>query len=348
MGWTPRAARAAVAAVAACALGVAYDFAGAPERAHAAAPIRLALASLAPEGTPWGDSLQAIKARIEKESEGRIKVVLFLGGRRGTDRDAIEEMRAGKLQGAAIVAGNLAAEVPELELLELPFLFRDSGEADLAVAEVMDAVVRRRLDERGLVLYAWSENGWRSVGSRAKPIRSPDDLAGMKVRAQETDLNVAFWRSLGAAPVGVPTHEVLAALAAGTIEGFDQTPVYTAAAGWQGQIKSYTLTEHTYQPALVVFTKRFIDGLPEDLREVVLRDGAEVGRANREKVRALSAELSRDLGPGVSIIRPTPEERERFRERTAKVYEPYRSGALGPLLARIEAAVRARRAREGR
>jgi len=346
---TPRLRSATVIVASAVLLAiVALGLRGAPEAAAAPAPIRMAIATLAPEGTPWGDALVEIKTRIEAASAGRLKVVLFLGGRRGNDREMLDELRGGKLHGAALIAGTLAAEVPELELFELPFLFRDLEEVDLVVDGVAQTFMPALFEQHGLVGYAWSENGLRSIASRGKPVRRPEDLAGMKMRATESAVSLAFWRSLGATPIAMPPQEVIAALAAGTLDGLDQAPVYLVATGWHERLTSLTLTEHIYQPGIMVYAKPFLDALPADLREIVLRDGPESARRNRAAIRAAAAEVTRDLEGKISLIRPTAEEREAFRGRTAPLYEAYRKGPLGPTLARIEAALEAHRATKGK
>lgn len=302
-------------------------------------PVRLGLATLAPEGTPWGEQLKEVKARIEKRSEGRLKVILYLGGRRGTESDMLAEVKAGKLQGAGLSGGALATEAPELEVVELPFLLRSVDEADHVMDHVLGERLRRRLEERGFVAHAFSENGWRSIGTRSRRVVKPADLQGLKVRAQESAGNVAFWRAVGAEPIEIPTVEVVGALASGALEGFDQTPVYMVASGWHGQIKHFTLTEHIFQPAIVIYGKPFLDGLPADLREILLADRDETTAETRRRVRAASEDVVRELGTKLEVIRLSAEERDAFRAASREAIEAYRRSPKGALLSEVEAAL---------
>jgi tripartite ATP-independent transporter DctP family solute receptor len=307
-------------------------------------PIRMAFGSIVPEETPWGQELREIKTRVEAAGTGRIKVALFLGGRRGSENEMMSEVRRGKLQGAALSTGAVALEVPDLMCLEFPFLFRDADEVDAVLDGPIGKTLQARCEEKGLVLAVFGENGWRSIATRRKAIHTPADVKDLKVRSQESEINKSFWTSLGAAPTPIPLNEVLSALQTGVIDGFDQTPIYMSAAGWHTQIQHLTLTEHSYQGGCVVYNKRFIDALPDDLRALVLKDGDVQGRRNRRNVREESkkaiAEFERQK---IEVVRPTDAERDAFRERTRGVYDTFRDTEAGKLVARIQAQLAARR-----
>jgi TRAP-type transport system periplasmic protein len=303
-------------------------------------PIRISFGSIVPEGTPWADELKAIKARLEKDGGGRVKVALFLGGRRGSENDMLVELRRGKLQGVAISTGSLAAEVPELQCLEFPYLLRTPEDVDFILEGPIGKKLIARAEEKGMTVATWGENGWRSVGTRDKAVRKPEDLKDLKVRAQESKINVEFWKAMGAAPTQIPLNEVMSALKTTVIDGFDQTPVYMSAAGWHGEIKHFTLTEHSYQGGVVVYNKRFLDSLPEDLRKIVLADAELQGRRNRENVRRMAREVEGELERGgIQVHRLTPEEHDAFVKRTAVVYDKFKDTEAGALVAEIRKAL---------
>lgn len=311
-------------------------------------PIRISFGSIVPEGTPWADELVEIKGRLERDGGGRVKVSLFLGGRRGSENDMLAEVRRGKLQAVAISTGALAAEVPELQCLEFPYLLRTPGEVDAVLDGPIGQKLVKKAEEKGLVLATWGENGWRSIATRAKPVRTPDDLKDVRVRAQESRINVAFWNALGAAPTQIALPDVMTALKTTVIDGFDQTPVYMTAAGWHTEIQHFALTEHSYQGGVIVYNKRFLDGLPEDLRRIVLTDAEVQGRRNRANVRKLAVEIVRELeASGLEVHRPAERELEAFRERTKVVYGQFKDTEVGALVAEIQAFLAARRAARG-
>ena len=308
--------------------------------------IRLGYATIAPEGTPWADQLIEIKQRIEKESGGRVKVALFLGGRLGSEKEMLADLRRGKIQGAGLSNGVIASEVPEFSVLELPFLFRSNAEADHVIDDVVGDELVAKAAEKGLTLAFWAENGWRSVATRKKAVRKPEDLSGMRVRAQEVESNVELWKALGAQPTQIPLNDVRSALETGVIDGFDQTPVYMVAAGWHTQIKFYTLTEHNYQPAVCVYNKRFIESLPDDLKKIVLADPHREALENRRRVRAVAEDVVKGLTDvKIEVIRLSDAEKEAFRARAEPVYKLSTGASSTELLQKVQKALEEYRAK---
>src|SRR5690606_30465507 len=119
---------------------------------------------------------------------------------------------------------------------------------------------------KDFVMVTWAENGWRSIGHKSKFLKAPADLKGVKIRSQESKVHLAFWKKLKASPQAIAVPEVLPALQTGVVEAFDNTPLFTLAADWQTAIKFYSVTEHIYQAAAVIYSKRFWDKLSEEDR----------------------------------------------------------------------------------
>ena len=102
--------------------------------------------------------------------------------------------------------------MPELNVLELPYLFRSLEEADHIIDTVITEPMAELFRRYGLVLGFWNENGFRHIGSKDKPIIQPADLKGRKMRSQESPVHLETWKAYGASPVPIPTTEVLTAL----------------------------------------------------------------------------------------------------------------------------------------
>src|SRR5688572_25568155 len=169
----------------------------------------LKLATVAPDGTPWSDGLKQLKAMVEMDTAGRIVVKPFLGGVLGDENETVVACQRGQIQGVGASTGAVAAVVPELAVLELPLLFRNTAEADHILDNVILTKAEALFRERGLVLGFWSENGYRSFGTRFGFVKSPADLAGHKMRSQEHKAHLETYRQFGASPVPIPVTEVL-------------------------------------------------------------------------------------------------------------------------------------------
>jgi TRAP-type transport system periplasmic protein len=282
---------------------------------HAQANVSVKFATIAPAGTPWADSLEEIKDRVLKESSNKIKVKTFLGGQLGGELEILQKVRRGQVEGGGLTCGAMSAVIPELDVLEIPFLFESSEEADFVLDNYLWKPFQDLFAEKGLVLVTWAENGWRSIGHKTKLVKKPEDLKGVKIRSQESKVHLAFWKRLGAAAQAISTPEVLPALQTGVVEAFDNTPLFTLAAEWQTAIKFYTVTDHIYQAAVVVYSKKFFDKLKADEQKILIGSGNEQAKMVRSNVRKLGDSLIEVLKEsGVQVATLSTSEKAAFKK----------------------------------
>lgn len=300
--------------------------------------------TVAPSGTPWSDELYGMKKRIEKESNKAIKLKVYLGGQLGGENEILQGIIRGRIQGGGLTATALAAAVPELDLIEVPYLFESSKQADCVLDNHLQEPFRELFAAKGLVFVTWAENGWRNIGTKNKPIKTPGDLRGVKIRAQESKIHLAYWKNIGASPVPIAVPEVLPALQTGVVEGFDQTALMTLAAEWQTAIKYYTITEHIYQPAAIVYSKSFFDSLPEDQKKILLGPGNGMAPRARAAVRRLSGQLIKALeANNVQITKLSAGEKAAFKNAAAGLAEQF-VGKIGGQASSIYAKIKAGKA----
>jgi TRAP-type C4-dicarboxylate transport system substrate-binding protein len=305
--------------------------------------------SAAPEGTPWADQLKDIQQRIHKESGGRIKVKLFLGGVMGGEVEMIQDiieggrLQAGGFSTAAVAEG---ADVPALQLPELPFLFNTDAETDHILDTVLYEPMKAALAEEGLLLQAWVINGWRSFYTKKSPVRSLSDLRAHKMRTQESKVHKAMYRAFGVQAVALPTTEVLDALNRGLVDGFDNTSLFGQASGWFEPTKHYTLSRHIFQPAAIIYSQDFFNSLPADLQKIVIGDRLAEQALGRKMVRDLENELLDNFREfGMTVTEPTAAEMEPFRAAAQQVHTEMRDEVGGALLDKVNAALKAFRSK---
>jgi TRAP-type C4-dicarboxylate transport system substrate-binding protein len=271
--------------------------------------------TIAPAGTPWADSLEEIKTRVNQESGGKLKIKTYLGGQLGGELEIMQKIRRGNIEGGGLTCAAMASIIPELDLLEVPFLFESSEEADFILDNYLLEPFNKIFESKGFVMVTWAENGWRSIGHKTKLVKSPADLKGVKIRSQESKVHMAFWRKLGASPVAIATPEVLPALQTGVVEAFDNTPLFTLSAEWQTAIKLYSVTDHIYQPAAVIYSKKFWDKLKDDEKKTLMGPGNGLAPGIRSNVRKLGASLIDVLKEsGVTTYTLSASEKEAFRK----------------------------------
>ncbi len=310
--------------------------------------VTLKMGTVAPSGTPWSDELYGIKRRIEKESNKNIKLKIYLGGQLGGEHEILQGIQRGRIQGGGLTATALAAAVPELDLIEVPYLFDSQKQADCVLDKHLLEPFTQLFAEKGLVFVTWAENGYRNIGTKNKPIRTPGDLRGVKIRAQESKVHLAYWKKIGASPVPIAVPEVLPALQTGVVEGFDQTALMTLAAEWQTSIKYYTVTEHIYQPAAIVFSKQFFDALTPEQKKILMGEGNGLAPRARRAVRRLSGQLIKALeSNNVQIIKLSGGEKAAFKNAASGLAEQM-VGQIGGKSSMIYAKIKAGKAACGR
>ena len=272
--------------------------------------------TVAPKGSPWADQLQRFKAEVQEKTGGRLKVKLRLG--RGNERSLARRVQMGSMQAFAGSVGGMSSIVREVNVIETPYLFETFAKADKALdTQEVTAQVKKVLSKRGLVFGIWAENGYRSYFSSQK-IRTPSDMKGIRFRSQESMVHVETYEAFGATPVPIDNGNTLMSVQTGVVDGFDNTPLFAMAASWYQGLKEgerhIFLSRHCYQPALLVYSKKWFETLPKDIQEVITTIPHDLTIWGRNQVRKVEPILLKNLKRyGYEIYDPTPEELAPFK-----------------------------------
>ncbi len=185
---------------------------------QAQAPKILKIATLAPEGSTLANGLKKLKDEITAKTGGKVTLQIYYGATAGDEKDVVRKMRIGQLNGAALTGVGLGMIEPEIRVLELPFIFRDYGNADKAYAQ-MKTYFENKLEQKGFVLLGWAEVGFVKIFAN-RPITSKKDLAGVKMWMWDGDvLAQSMYECLGVVPVPLSVTDVLTSLQTGLIDG---------------------------------------------------------------------------------------------------------------------------------
>ncbi len=313
-----------------------------PASAQQQEQIRMRIATVAPEGTPWEKQLRRLKQHIEQESGGRIRVQMFMGGSLGGEKALVRRTTQGSVQAFGGSAAALGTQVPELDVIEAPYLFETAEEADRVLDGPAKPIVSELMSKRGLVFGLWAENGFRSWFTKERPIRQPSDLNGLRMRSQESQVHLDTYRAFGASPQAIDVTNVLTSLQTGVVDGFDNTPLFAFATSWYQAARHLNLSQHSYQPGIIVYSKTWFDGLPPDLQRVLTNVPAELVTDGRDQVRRMDPILIRNLERyGIDVHRPSATERAAF----AKIGRPVQDRVAGRVGARGRALLKALRTR---
>lgn len=224
--------------------------------------------SAAPPKTPWEAQINRFRDEIAKETNGNIVMVPYINSVLGSEQDTILQVQNGRLEsgGFSVTAG--AQIVKEMSLLIGPYLWDSEKQADCVLDNFLFGEYQKLFDKRGLTLTQWSEVGWVNVYGK-KPLLTPADARGYKVRIAPAASSKVFWDAVGAngVPLGVP--DVNPSLQTGLVDGGDFPNLTYVAMGTGKLAPHLTLTQHQHQAGIVVFNKRFYDRLPKEQRAVI-------------------------------------------------------------------------------
>jgi len=251
------------------------------------------IATVAPDGTPWIKQAKRMEKLVEKNSEGRIKVKMYKGGAMGGELETLKACKDGRIQCWAGSAGAVSSVVSSIGALELPYLFNSSKSAFKAMG-ANRTLLHDILWDNGFKLVMFAQNGYRELGLTFEA-ETPADLKGRKIRIQESKIYEDLFDAWGASGVSMGVTEVLSALQTGVIEGFDNTPLFSTAAGFNSAITHWTVSQHTFQPGLVVMSRKgFWDKLPAELQEALSLDSDDIMKIQDRGIRGVES-----LGPQV-------------------------------------------------
>ena len=219
---------------------------------------------------PYSVGLNLLTPILEKKSGGAVKLQVFCCAQLGSERELAEGVRLGTINMTSVAAeGALPAWVPELQAFGLPFIIRDREH----IYKVLDGPVGKELESKlnaqGLVVLGWWELGFRNMTSKDKPIRTPDDLKGLKMRVQEAKVWLGLMRALGAIPTPIPFGELYNALQQGVVDGQENPIVTITSMKFYEVQKQVGLTEHTYTALPILASKKWWDTLKPNQRDVI-------------------------------------------------------------------------------
>src|SRR5574343_66387 len=232
----------------------------------------------------YGAGAQAWADAVEKSSNGAFKFKQFPSSALGGERDMIEGLQLGTLEAVIVSTGALSNFVPEVGVVDIPFLFRDTAHARKVLDGEFGQDLLTKFKKRGLIALAWGEQGFRHLSNNKHPVNKPKDLKGLKIRTMENPVHILPFRTMGASPTPMAWPEVNGALQQGTIDGKENPlSVFVSAKLWQVQ-KNLTLTGHVYAPIALVVSPAFFGSLT-DAQKTAFIEGAKMGaQASRKFV----------------------------------------------------------------
>lgn len=216
---------------------------------------QLKIATVAPEGSGWMQSMRLAAGEIKSKTNGRVEIKFYAGGVMGNDKKVLRKIRIGQLQGGVFTANGLSERYRDILIYGLPLVFRTQEEADY-VRERMDPLLTQGLDDSGFVSFGFAGGGFAKLMGN-EPIGHLDDLRGRKVWVPEGDtISYEAMVALNLAPVILPITDVLMGLQTGLLEYIATPPVGAVVLQWFTKVKYVSNLPLVYTLATMVIDKR--------------------------------------------------------------------------------------------
>jgi TRAP-type transport system periplasmic protein len=269
----------------------------------------------APQGdNPEWNALVAFKDHVEYKTEGGITVQLFPSAQLGAERACAEQVQQGAVEVCLVDTGALAGFYNDIQVLSIPYLFMSSAHAWAVFnSPFFDALAENMREETGIRVMAWAENGFRVFTNNVRPIQTPDDLRGLKMRVMESPVFIRFVESFGAAATPMPGSEIIMAARQGVIDG-QENPVQVNYDYNLMDVQRYMSTnEHILGVHAFIINDRFFEGLTRDEKAIVL-EAATLAAQIENTQKLARAKMYFDLisEMGVEIHMTTMAEKEAF------------------------------------
>jgi tripartite ATP-independent transporter DctP family solute receptor len=298
--------------------------------------VTLRSADIHPDGYPTVEAVKHFGSLLEQKTNGRLKVQVFHSAQLGQEKDTIEQTRFGVIDLNRINMGPFNNLIPETFVPALPFIFRSVEHMLKTMDGPIGDEILKAFEPHGLVALAFYDSGARSFYNSKRPIKTPADMKGMKVRVQQSDLFIDLVNGLGANATPMPAGEVYSALQTGVVDGAENNwPSYDSFRHAE-VAKFYSQTEHSMSPEVLVISKRTFDKLAPSDQQSVRQAAKESVAKMRELWEAREKVAEQKVREGGSQVNAV--EKQAFVDAMKPVYDKYvKDAKLKELVARIQA-----------
>jgi tripartite ATP-independent transporter DctP family solute receptor len=286
-------------------------------------------------GYPTVEAIVRMGKKLEAATNGRLSIQMFPAMQLGGEKEMIEQAQVGALQIARISVGPMGPVVDELNVFNLPFIFRDEAH----MRKVIDGPIGQGLLDKisnspasKLIALGWMDSGTRSLYTK-KPIKSPADLKGLKIRMMGNPVFVDTINAMGGSGVTMSFSELYSALQTGVVDGAENNPPSLLTQNHYQITKFYSLTGHLIIPEIFIFSRRTWETMSKDDQTLIKKLSREAQLEQRELWDKMVADSVQKLkAAGVQFIEV---DKKPFYEATKPVREKY-GAKYAALIKRME------------
>lgn len=289
------------------------------------------------EDSPQAMSVDYFGEILDQRSGGRITVELFPNSQVGDDLQMMNALQSGTLEMTYPSTSPATQIVPELRLFDLPFLFPTPEDADAVLDGEIGQEMLDAFDGSGITALAFAENGYRQLTNSQRPVATPEDVQGLRVRVMENPIQVSIWETLGANPTSMAFGEVFSALEQGVVDG-QENPWSTILTSRFDEVQDYgSETRHVYTPFIIMIGEQFFEGLSPEDQELIREAAVQARDYQRTIAREYDGYAREQLAErGMEVTELSDSERAAFQEAVQPVYDQWRDEIGADLVDRVQ------------
>jgi TRAP-type transport system periplasmic protein len=298
--------------------------------AQKAPTVTLRYTTGAPAKTPWVTQLERFAKDIDEESKGDIKIDPFIAAQLGNEQDTIQQVARGRIDMGGFSTGAVALVLPELAILNMPFLFASLAEQDCIIDKAMTKPISEGLAKKGIKFLGWTEVGTADVIGK-KAYKTPGEVNGLKAISASNKVSAMTWSTLGANPNPIGITEQAAAFQSGLADVQATVVTFYLPSGLNKVAPVLTRVELSDAPGIIVMNLAIWDKLTAD-HKTALQKGTDRRTADllRKEIRGFEETLrGMHVKGGGTVVEVTPVEREQWRAKLQPVW-PAMVKEVGP------------------
>jgi tripartite ATP-independent transporter DctP family solute receptor len=278
-----------------------------------------------PLGYPTVEAVERMGKKLEAATNGRLSIQMFPSMQLGGEKEMIEQAQLGALQLARISVGPMGTLVPEMNVFNLPFVFRDAKHMEAVIdGPIGDEILKKLSDHptANLIGLCWMNSGTRNVYNSKRPINTPEDLKGLKIRMMGNPLFVDTMNSLGGSGVAMGFDQLINAMQTGVVDGAENNPPSFTSGQHYRYAKFYSNTGHLMIPELLVFSKRTWQTLSKEDQDLIMKLAKEAQQEQRKLWYEREAEALKQMKEaGVQIN--DVKDKKAFQDLVRPVWDKY-------------------------
>ena len=286
-------------------------------------------------GYPTTDAIQFMGEWLSEQTDGELSITIYHSMQLGGEKEALEQVQLGALEMTRVSVGVVGPIVDDFNAFNLPYVFRSIDHMHKVVDGEIGQELLARLQAGELIGLGFMDAGARSFYNKERPIRTPEDLAGLKIRVMQNPIFIDMMSEMGGSGIPIAFNELYTAMQTGVVDGAENNPPSYSTQKHYEVAGYYSLTEHLVVPEIFVFSKRVWDTLSEEHQNLIREASVLATQKERELWQAMEAKAMEELvALGIQVNDDV--DKAAFIEATAPVREKF-GAQYAELLARIEA-----------